>query len=84
MWVVPQRVKRLASSRLRIEWRKDGRLRRVQGFGDPPRWALKRHETIYPSILNAPSPGCWQLRLRTGRIRATMHVLVQPQPRKPD
>jgi hypothetical protein len=82
MWVVPPRAKRLAGTRLRIDWIKDGRVRRVQRFGDKRQWVRYRHETIYPSILDAPSTGCWQLRLRTGRVRATIHVLVQPQPRK--
>jgi hypothetical protein len=82
MWVVAPQAKRLASTRLRIDWIKDGRRRRVQRFGDRRRWARYRHETVYPSVLDAPSTGCWKLRIRTGRVHATMYVLVQPQPRK--
>jgi hypothetical protein len=81
MWIVPQAVKRQAGTRLRMQWIRAGRVRKVQRVGDPPRHASSRHYTMYPSILRAPAPGCWTLKLRTGRVRATIRVLVQPQPR---
>jgi hypothetical protein len=32
----------------------------------------------YPSIVNLPTPGCWQLDLTVGSSRATVEVLVGP------
>jgi hypothetical protein len=82
MWVIPYRLRRLASTRLRIDWIKDGRRQRVQRYGDSPRHSDgARHYIVYPSILRAPSTGCWKLRLTSGHIHVGMHVLVQPQPR---
>jgi len=82
MWVVDPRARLLAGPRLRLTWRRDGRVRRVQRFGwSPDRPDGRPRRIFYPSIPNAPSPGCWKLRVKTGRIRATLRVLVQPQPR---
>jgi hypothetical protein len=33
----------------------------------------------YPSIVDLPTPGCWQLDLAIGASRATLDLLVGPQ-----
>jgi hypothetical protein len=85
MWVVPARATARANRGMRIAWRRGDR-RYVQddpsGVGKPLGKRLDE-PLIYPSTLRAPSPGCWRLTLRTGRIKTTMRVLVQPQPQKP-
>lgn len=85
MWVVPNRTSARSGKRISVTWRRHGRTARVQRFGrsgDVPgtRRGRELWVPIYPSILRAPSQGCWKLRIRTGRIRTTMFVLVQPQP----
>jgi hypothetical protein len=32
--------------------------------------------TDYPSILNVPAPGCWQLQLRSGNVQGTVTMPV--------
>src|SRR3954468_15089058 len=81
MWVVDRRARRLAGPRLRMTWVRDGRVRRVQTVG----WSGgdRRPRVVFsPSIPTAPSPGCWKLRVRTGRIKTTIRVFVQPQPQR--
>lgn len=85
MWVVPARATGLASTRMRIEWRRDGESvvqRGAQRAGSPAR--RQPHPRIYPSILRPPEPGCWKLRLATGKIRSTIYVIVQAPPSKDD
>jgi hypothetical protein len=85
MWVVDPRARLLAGPRLRLAWRRDGRVRRVQRFGWSPDSDPRRRRPrviFYPSIPNAPSPGCWKLRLKTGQIKTTIRVLVIPQPQR--
>jgi hypothetical protein len=86
MWVVPARVARASSARLRLVWRM-GQSRFVQvtrAAGTP---VTRGHEPrrsprprIYPSVLKPPREGCWRLAVNTGRIRETMHVIVTPAP----
>jgi hypothetical protein len=82
MWVVPARATGRASDTLRIEWRKPGSRTYTQREGPREERSFTRldHPRIYPSALAPPAPGCWKLRLRTGRIKATMRVIVEPQP----
>ncbi|MBA2461267.1 MAG: hypothetical protein H0V45_05810 [Actinobacteria bacterium] len=35
---------------------------------------------FYPSGVTIPTPGCWRLTLRTGRLRWTLHVLAVEPP----
>src|SRR4051794_3766785 len=79
MWVVPKRKVHLSGSTLRLEWRRDGRnfVQRQSGVSGSRH---QRFPRIYPSILAPPSPGCWKLRVKIGRIKETMFVLAQPQP----
>ena len=79
MWVVPRKAVPLSGRTLRFEWRRDGRSV-VQSQHGYPGSRHERSARIYPSILVAPSPGCWKLRVKIGRIKETMYVLVQPQP----
>ena len=82
MWVVPARSTHLSSSGLRIVWRRDGRryVQRREGRVRSNSFRRLENPEIYPSILEPPDPGCWKLRLRTGRIKASMHVIVQAPP----
>ena len=82
MWVVPARATHLSSSGMRIVWRRDGRrvVQRREGRIRSNSFRRLDQPEIYPSILVPPDPGCWKLRLRTGRIKATMYVIVQPSP----
>jgi hypothetical protein len=32
--------------------------------------------TPYPSIIDVPTPGCWQFRLRSGQVRGTVTMRV--------
>ena len=84
MWVVPERATPLATNRIRLEWRR-GDTTFVQNYGprgDGPDYTRLRFGRIYPSILEPPSPGCWKLRVQTGRIKVTMYVIVTPPPQR--
>ena len=81
MWVVPAKATGLSASWLRLEWRRRDRRFVQRNTGYPGRdYARTRAPRIYPSILEPPDPGCWKLRVRTGHIKSTMYVIVQPQP----
>jgi hypothetical protein len=84
MWVVPRSDRPRAGYRIRMSWWRGGERRRVQYAGRSAAGSSRPghlyRRGIYPSILNAPDEGCWKLKLHTGKVDATIHVLVQPQP----
>ena len=83
MWVVPARATGLTGTRLKLVWLRAGRRHVQVNQGYPGRRQQRiSRPRIYPSILKPPAPGCWKLRIRIGRIRSTMHVIVQPPPRR--
>ena len=82
MWVVPARATGLAATGMGLEWRRNGKSFVQRREGRPGRMSFKRcpEPLFYPSILEPPEPGCWKLRVRTGRVRVTLYVIVEAPP----
>jgi hypothetical protein len=73
LWIVPLRARSRAGSSLHIVGRL-GHKRFTQRFNQA--WSEQTPGLLFASILRAPSPGCWELNLRTGQIQARTRVLV--------
>jgi hypothetical protein len=87
MWIVPGRAADDSDLTLRLVWRRGGRdyPQRYGGGATDGRQGRRPEgaSRSYPSILRPPSPGCWKLRVVTGRIKVSMLVIVTPPPTKP-
>lgn len=55
-------------------------------LGEPGSFSSRNRQAIsrfYPSTLTVPAAGCWRVRLGTGRLRWTIHLLVIEPPSGP-
>jgi hypothetical protein len=77
LWIVPLRARSRAGSYLYVVGRL-GQKRFAQRLDQAS--SEQTPGLLFPSTLHAPSPGCWTLTLRTGRITARTGVLVQRPP----
>ena len=53
---------------------------RSRTFTQTFRGAFVGTRTMFPTIIAPPSTGCWMLTLTTGRMSASIAVLVRPRP----